>query len=594
MRRVVVFDIETYVDYFVVMFRDVDTKVTRSYELYDGIEFDKAAVLGILRRCQIVGFNSRNYDLPMLMLALRGKSNRDLKAASDAIIQNNMRVWDFEREYGVTTSAEYIDHIDLIEVAPGQASLKLYGGRLHTRKLQDLPYDPSDRIMPDKRDALVEYCGNDLDLTIELYRTLKAQIDLRASMSEQYGVDLRSKSDAQIAEAVIKKEVEKLKGSRVERHEVEPGKTFRYKIPEFIEFNSDTMWNVFGVVKDSRFVVSQKGSVELPRALADEPITIGRTTYRMGIGGLHSCESCVAHFADEDHVLIDRDVASYYPAIILGSNLAPKNMGDDFLKVYRQIVASRLEAKRSGDKLVADTLKIVVNGSFGKLGSKWSILYAPQLLIQVTLTGQLALLMLIDKLEENGISVVSANTDGIVIKAHRSDVAMTSDIFEWWENKTGFQTEETKYRALYSRDVNSYLAIKERGGVKAKGAYAETGLAKNPANRICVEAVIAYLTDAVPLEATICSCVDIRKFVSVKRVSGGAEKAGEYLGKVVRWYYAQGEAGYINYRTNGNKVGKSDGAKPLMELPDRFPLDIDYGRYVTEAQGILKEIGADA
>ena len=39
--------------------------------------------------------------------------------------------------------------------------------------------------------------------------------------------------------------------------------------------------------------------------------------------------------------------------------------------------------------------KIQINGSFGKLGSKYSLLYAPDLLLQTTITGQLALLMLI-------------------------------------------------------------------------------------------------------------------------------------------------------------------------------------------------------
>lgn len=594
MRRVAVFDIETYSDYFLAMFREVDTSRTRTFELYEGCAFDAGAVLGILRRYQIVGFNSRNYDLPILLLACSGKSNKELKAASDAIITNNLRPWDVEREFGVSIDASYINHVDLIEVAPGQASLKLYGGRLHTRKLQDLPYDPSDLIMPDKRRPLVEYCANDLDLTIELYRSLLLQIELRATMSEEYKTDLRSRSDAQIAEAVIKSQVEKIKGVRIARHEVEPGTTYQYKTPDFLRFKSQTMRQVARMVEQAQFVVGQKGSIELPAELADAMIRIGNNTYRMGIGGLHSCESCVAHHADEDHVLVDRDVASYYPAIILGSNLAPPNMGKDFLTVYRGIVERRLEAKRAKDKVTADTLKIVVNGSFGKLGSKWSILYAPQLLIQVTLTGQLSLLMLIETLEDNGISVVSANTDGIVIKAHRSDIALMNKIVAWWEKKTGFETEEVRYRALYSRDVNSYIAIKESGGAKTKGAYAEPGLAKNPASRVCVDAVLAYLESGVPLDLTICSCVDIRRFVTVRRVSGGAEKDGQYLGKVVRWYYARGATGTINYRTNGNKVGRSDGAKPLMQLPDRLPNDIDYEWYVNEALSILKEIGADA
>src|SRR5665648_505827 len=118
----------------------------------------------------------------------------------------------------------------------------------------------------------------------------------------------------------------------------------------------------------------------------------------------------------KDFYLIDKDCTSYYPSIILGLRLYPTHMGDCFLEVYETIVNKRLEAKRNKDKVVANALKITINGSFGKLGSKYSNLYAPDLLIQVTLTGQLALLMLIEMIEGIGISIVSGNTDGIVIK----------------------------------------------------------------------------------------------------------------------------------------------------------------------------------
>jgi hypothetical protein len=109
----------------------------------------------------------------------------------------------------------------------------------------------------------------------------------------------------------------------------------------------------------------------------------------MGIGGLHSSEQRQALVSDSDHVLIDRDVTSYYPAIILEGNLSPLHLRerDAFIRVFRSIVQRRVEAKKKGDSVVANALKIVANGSFGKLGSRYSVLYSPHLMIQVTLTG---------------------------------------------------------------------------------------------------------------------------------------------------------------------------------------------------------------
>jgi hypothetical protein len=213
------------------------------------------------------------------------------------------------------------------------------------------------------------------------------------------------------------------------------------------------------------------------------------------------------------------------------------------------------------------------------------------LLIQTTVTGQLALLMLIEALEESGIRVVSANTDGIVIYCHKRNQAALSAIIAEWEDTTGFNTEETAYTALYSRDINNYLAFKPSGSYKAKGAYADAELSKTPTAQVCVQAVVDYLQLDIPIETTIRSCTDTRMFVSVRSVTGGAVKGDTYLGKAVRWYYALGETGSIQYKKNGNKVAMTDGAKPLMLLPSTKPADIDYQWYIAKAQSILSDLG---
>ena len=285
-------------------------------------------------------------------------------------------------------------------------------------------------------------------------------------------------------------------------------------------------------------------------------------------------------------------MASYYPAIILNCGLKPQHMGDHFTQVYRGIVQRRLAAKHSGDKVTADSLKITINGSFGKFGSPYSALYSPVLLIQTTVTGQLALLMLIEALESEGIEVVSANTDGIVMRCPRSHLRLLDYIVWEWEHATGFETEATEYQALYSRDVNNYIAVKPDNSFKLKGVFAPAALQKNPANEICTGAVVKYLIDGTPVEDSILACRDITKFVTIRTVKGGAVKGGQYLGKAVRWYYARGETGTINYKINGYTVARSEGARPLMDLPEQFPGDVDFDWYIREAHNLLADIGA--
>ncbi len=582
-----VIDTEVYKDYFLLCFRNVETGSTGHYELLPGGTFP----LTDLPPVTMVSFNGNHYDFPMLSLALSGADTATIKAASDDIILGGLKPWHVDDKYGGRDLSHH-DHIDLIEVAPGLAGLKIYGGRMHSKRLQDLPFDPSASITPEMRPLLREYCMNDLQTTIDLYQKLQPQIGLRVTMSAEFGIDLRSKSDAQIAEAVIRSEVEKRIGHRVYRPELHPQYSFTYNVPAFIQFQTPGMRQALDIIRKQQFTLKADGSVELPKILESMRLRIGHGIYRMGIGGLHSSETCVAHRANDHTRLIDRDVTSYYPSIILTQGLYPSHLGESFLEVYRSLVERRIAAKRAGEKVMADALKICVNGSFGKLGSKWSVLYSPDLLIQVTLTGQLALLMLIELIEGLGIPVVSANTDGVVVKCPVSRQDELGAIISAWEIVSGFETEETEYTALYSKDVNNYIAIKPDGKTKLKGLYAQGGMQKNPSNEICVDAAISYLTKGTPVDVAILDCTDARRFITIRQVKGGAVYDGAYLGKAVRWYYAKGETRHIAYATNGNKVARSDGARPLMELPEALPADIDYQWYTAEAMSILSDVGA--
>lgn len=584
-----VLDIECYVNYFLVALKNIETGKSVSFERTKDQSLDINGLVSLLKKYTIVTFNGRNYDEPVLRYALKGVANDQLKKLSDDIIQNNLKPWTVEEKYALP-KVPFLDHIDLIEVAPGMASLKVYGGRLHSQQMQDLPIHHDATLTEADMDVIRPYCINDLDTTIDLYRKLEAQIKLRCEMSVEYGVDLRSKSDAQIAEAVIRSEIEKRKGGKVYRPEFPSDYKFKYNVPDFIQFKTELLQGVLSTVRQADFTLTDKGDVAEPEAIAALKFKIGTTTYQMGIGGLHSCESSVSHVADDEYMLCDRDVTSYYPFIILNQRLFPKHLGTEFLDVYKTIVDRRVAAKRAGDKVTEAALKITINGSFGKFGSKWSVLFSPNLLIQTTITGQLSLLMLIEALELAGIPIVSANTDGIVIKCHRADYDSMVAIITDWEKQTSFNTEETQYAALYSRDVNNYIALKLDGTFKGKGAFAATGLSKNPANEICVMAAVDYLQFGIPIETTIRNCQDIRKFITIRNVTGGAVKGDTFLGRAVRWYYAKNESGCISYKTNGNKVPKSDNAKPLMALGHTLPNDIDYDWYIKETNGILTDV----
>ena len=597
LRARLVVDIECYFNFFLVLFKNIETGELHRIQLSPNRQLDLSTLFRLMNFNITIGFNSLNYDLPMIQLALRGLGTGDLKGASDDIIRG-VRYADFAKKYGIVRQPW--SHIDLIAVAPGKAGLKLYSGRLHCRKLQDLPISPDTILNAEQAAAVASYCENDLDNTISLYRELEDQVKLREELGKIYKQDLRSKSDPQVAETIICSEIAKIKGSIPRRPSSVPT-LFRYKMPEWIKYETPQLQHLKEVVLNTDFSVNDSGHIDMPESLSGLSVRLAGSTYRVGIGGLHSSEVHTSHFADEGTMLIDLDVASYYPSIILNQGLTPSHIGETFLTVYRDLVSRRLAAKKAKDKVTAESLKVAVNGIFGKLGNKWSSIYAPDLMIQITIGGQLALLMLIEKIELAGISVVSANTDGILVKCPSVGYDVLKEVVDDWQKITGFVLEEARYSAVYSKDVNNYIAVKLDGTIKNKGLYSNPWepkgknifkLQKNPNTTIVIEAVIDFLVKKVPLIDTITACKDITKFVSVRTVAGGATQNGNYLGKVVRWYYSKdGKRSTINYQKSTYKVPKTDSSKQLMELPEKFPTDIHYEWYVQEALEVLNNLG---
>lgn len=607
-----IFDTESYPNYFLAAFKNVATGKVIRLEASDTKSFNPRFLSWILHNYTVIGFNSYDFDIPLIWAAYAYPNAKDIKEITNAIIFGGMSRYDLVRKFGFIIFPT--KHVDLMEVCPLRGSLKLYAARLHAKRIQDLPFDPNEDLSADEMEIVADYCINgDLIGTGVVLTNLKEQLGLRAELGVEYRCDLMSNSDPQVAEAIVAAELEKFTGIKPTRPKEDKDVIkFKYQVPAFVSFKTPQLQAMLQTVAASEYE-AYNGIINMPKAIQELKIMIGRTRYKMGNGGLHSMEKVVGYKANDEFSFFDRDVASYYPKIILNLRLFPKRLGEAFLTVYNALFETRLAAKLAKLFAKSEGLKIAINGIFGKLGSMYSIVYAPELLIQVTMTGQLCLLMLIEMMELEGITAITANTDGVVFKCHKSKIGRMKEVVELWENTTQFATEETEYVGYYSRDVNNYIAIKKPNDkgiteVKGKGAFLNPWhgaqvsgskldifrFHKNPMTTICIEAATQFIIKGTPVLDTIKASNDIREFVAVKNVTGGAHKNNEYLGKVVRWYYAKGIYDAINYIDNNSKVPETDGAKPCMDLPDEFPTDIDYNWYVIRANRILEEIGFSA
>jgi len=137
----------------------------------------------------------------------------------------------------------------------------------------------------------------------------------------------------------------------------------------------------------------------------------------------------------------------------------PAHLSSTFLDLYMTLVKQRLEAKKAGEHLTAEALKIVVNATYGKLNFEYGWMFDTKASYTVTLTGQLYLLMLVEALEISGIQVFYANTDGLTCKVKKTERAKFDEICKGWQEYTQLELEFNKYKKCVIRDV-SYLASK--------------------------------------------------------------------------------------------------------------------------------------
>lgn len=61
----------------------------------------------------------------------------------------------------------------------------------------------------------------------------------------------------------------------------------------------------------------------------------------------------------------------------------------------------------------------------------------------------------------------------------------------------------------------------------------------------------------------------------------------------MRFYYSTAVPSdkVIGYAKNSNKVPQSDGARPCLDMPDTFPDDVDFERYVGMAMIVMRGMG---
>lgn len=380
---------------------------------------------------------------------------------------------------------------------------------------------------------MADYNDNDVYIVAELIRMNQEEVLLRYRISEEYKVDVYSASRSTIADKVIVKLYSKFTGLHPKAFI--DTKTIRRKIlvseilSDKIAFSTPELNDILSGIR-SLTLKGEKGEF-------DREFTFMGTSYTIATGGLHSNEIPAVYVENSDSIIVDRDVASYYPNMIRSLKVCQKHLiPKAWFRIADTIVDERLEHKhlakdksldvmeRDKHATAAACLKIVANaGIFGKMGSEKSFLCDKKAMYQVTINGQLFLLMLIEKLELAGIHVISANTDGIVTIVPRELEQTADDICHWWEKHLGLELEFTYYTKYVTEGVNSYLTVKRGGSSKFKGRMNPKmfleDLSKGYNSPIVAKCVTEYFINRTPVMETLRNAKSILDFCRTQNVN---------------------------------------------------------------------------
>ena len=584
-----------------------------------------------------VGYNNLRFDSQVVEWVIRNYDNwhiltnldicgRIAQKAADVIHDANYDVFPEYREQDLSLRQLDLFKIHHFDNKNRRVSLKRLEFEMDLENIEEMPIHHSKTDMTTvELLQTAEYCVNDVQATYQFYLVTigqcdhplyrgNNQIELRQDIEQEFGIPCLNYSDSKIGDEMIKKFYCQEKG--IDYKELPKKGFFRanvnvrnciadyvaFKTPELQDFLKKMKKTVLGMQDDFKEEIHFYGNV-----------------YSFMKGGLHTENKPEVFEADDEHSIVDWDVSSYYPAIIINNGRYPKHLGKEFLSGYKQMFDKRLELKPLAKKDkrikgIVGALKLAVNSVYGKSSDMQNWIYDRQLTMFTTITGELSLMMLIEAYELAGIHVISANTDGVTILVKNASFDNMTAINKWWMTLTSYELERTDYQKIIFSTVNDYLAIKTDGEIKKKGDFlTDFELHKNKSARIVPIALEAYYVHDIPIATTIMAHNNIYDFCLRQKSSkdfhyeGWNRASGEktVYNKLIRYYVSNVGEKLLKVKnpecqSNAADVSQVEAGEWMCTVCNHLPKNTDvstaginYQYYIEKAERIVHKIATN-
>lgn len=446
-----------------------------------------------------VMYNGRNYDQYIIKSIMLGF---DPKRINDWIIVKDRKGWEFSSLFNKIP-------LNLFDVMPnppvGLKTLEGFmGNNIHETSV---PFDLDRHLTKQELDETIGYCRDDVYNTIEVFLRRKGEFDAQMDLLKAFDLPLSciGKTQAQLASVILdaKKKTFKDEWNIRLPDNLQLGK-YQFVGDWFLDKKNH--WYKRKEPNDKGKLVEKKSQLEC---------MIAGLPHVIAWGGIHAGD-LLNITCGEDEIIYDVDAGQLYPNIMRHYKLLSRAARKPEMLDYVLDTSMRLKAE--GKKKEREPYKRQCNIFYGAEGDSTNALYDPLHRNLVCVYGQVFIIDLIDKIEDI-IQLLNSNTDGIFFKVKKKDIPELNRRVKLWEERTKLKMEFDEYITFVSKDVNNYIAVTPSGKIHAKGLYVKEQNDLDYDLPIVNQAVKDYIVYGIPVENTIYSCKEFRKFQKVVKLS---------------------------------------------------------------------------
>lgn len=505
--KIHVYDIEVFAYDWLVVFLDVSTgKYSVFHNDNDGVRAYMSSPDRIF-----CGFNNKHYDNHVVKAICCGASPELVKQINDFIIVQERNGWD---HWFLRQNRFWFDSFDLMDDTQVGTSLKHIEAHLGLNiEESEVDFNIDRPLTAEELQSTIHYCKWDVWNTANLLTLRKGYLEAKLDVGRAIGLPDQKAlymTNARLTAAALKAEA-------VQRFDER-----EYQYPDNLDLSliPSEVLDFFGRLRDKSITDKELFSSKLT-------ITLDGAEAVIGFGGIHHAQTNYHETASGTRVIRNFDVASLYPSLMVYNGYTSRNIPSS--EIFENFYHTRLKAKKEGDKKTANTLKLILNTTYGASLATTNPLYDPLMGRSVCITGQLYILELAMRYLRNceTVRLVQLNTDGLMISIEEREMETIYRLNDEWQQSKRLELEEDRIAAIHQKDVNNYVLVFENGKVKTKGAYVTQGIPPagafsiNNNHTIVKDAVIAYFVHGTPVEETIYGCDDIHKFQIIAKAGSG-------------------------------------------------------------------------